>query len=386
MVKVISTFGATYDGGILRVLRDGLPHLNATSGLHLAFGDIYEREDIKSTFRAAGVSITQVGVECPPYTSVRDGIARQIDRVRAVPRHCLIAYRLRRAAKQVDVIYVHTYKELVLAASLMLPPRCAARIVWHCHGLDDVPPLTARFANLCTRIIAISGTVADRLREIGVPGDRIITILNAVDLDGIAATAGAPLLAPLPARRGTMTVVLLPTASIRANKGIHLLLEAARNVPDLEVWVTGAPEAGPYSDRLIELSKSMELAGRVHFLGFRPDIYSVMRAADIICVPSVYREGFGLVAAEGMAMGKPVVVSDRGALPEVVRDGTNGVVVNLGTPHDLRAALQKLVLDPRYAYGLGVRAAEDANERFSYHRWAGAVAQVLSGACRNSPT
>ena len=378
--RVLCTFGATYGGGILRVLTDGLPHLNRRPGIQLAFGDLYEREDVKAGFRGAGVTVADVGVTCAPYTSVRHGLARQFDRVRAFPRYCLIAHRLRRAAQTADVVYVHTYKELVLAAW------SGAHVVWHCHGLGDAspPPFTARLARMCAGVIAISDTVAERLREIGVSGDRIFTVLNAIDTERMASAAVAPPTAPLPAR-GAAPVVLVPTASIRADKGIHLLLQAAREVLELEIWIAGDmgdSAAGRYAEDLLTLSRVPELSGRVHFIGFRPDIYSVMRAADIVCVPSVCREGFGLAAAEAMALGKPVIVSNRGALPDVVQQGEAGIIIDPDRPQDLTSALQRLIADPQYAQHLGAHAASYARLRFSYDRWARDVTGVLTVAAR----
>src|SRR5664280_1275922 len=376
--RVLCTFGATYSGGTLRVLTDGLPHLNRQPGIQLSFGDLYEREDFKAVFRGAGVPVAEVGVRCLPYTSLRHGMARQIDRVRAFPNYCLIAYRLRRAAQTVDVVYVHTYKELVLAAW------SGARVVWHCHGLDDVPPFTARLAGLCAGVIAISDTVAETLREIGVPGDRITTVLNAIDVERILSAAVPPPIAPFPIR-GTAPVVLVPTASIRKNKGIHVLLQAAQEVPELEIWIAGDMRdsaAGGYAEHLLVLSRSPKLSGRVHFIGFRPDIYSVVRAADIICVPSVYREGFGLAAAEAMTLGKPVIVSNRGALTDVVQQGEAGIIIDPDRPQDLTSALQRLITDSQYAQRLGTHAASYARLRFSYDRWATDVAAVLTVAGR----
>jgi len=376
--RVLCTFGATYGGGILRVLTDGLPHLNQRPGIQLLFGDLYEREDVKNVFRREDVAVAEVGVRCAPYTSVRHGLARQFDRARAFPRHCLIAHRLRHAAQTVDVVYVHTYKELVLAAW------SGSRIVWHCHGLDGVPPFTSHLAGLCASVIAISDTVAGALREIGVPGDRIITILNAIDVERVLTAAAVPPTTPFPIR-GTSPVVLVPTASIRANKGIHVLLQAAQEVPKLEIWIAGDmrdPAAGGYAQHLLELSRSPKLSGRVHFIGFRPDIYSVMRSADIVCLPSVCREGFGLAAAEAMVLGKPVIVSNRGALQDVVQHGETGLIIDPDIPQTLTSALQRLITDSQYAQRLGAHAASYARLRFSYDRWADDVAAVLHHAAR----
>jgi len=287
--RVLCTFGATYGGGTLRLLTDGLPHLNRRPGIQVTFGDLYEREDIKAVFRSEGVPAVQVGVKCAPYTSVRRGLARRIDRLRALPRHCLIAHRLRRAAQTADVVYVHTYKELVLTAW------SGARIVWHCHGLDGVPPFTAFLARACVCVLADSDAVAEQLRDIGVPGDRIITVLNAIDLETRAYRGGGN--RPL---RHSQFAARHPWFCCRQHRSAQLREfmcfcgqrrgAGARNLDHRRYARPGRWRLCGTSARSFPVAK---VSGRVHFLGFRSDIYRVMRAADIVCVPSVVREGFG---------------------------------------------------------------------------------------------
>lgn len=376
--KVLCTYGATYAGGIQRVLTDGLPHLSRCVGIDLAFGDLYEREDLKELFRTRGLKVVDVGLPRPPYTSLRNGFSRHVDQFRAFPDYCRIAHRLRRTVRAMDVIYVHTYKELVLAAASAVP------IVWHCHGLEAIPPLARRMAGLCHRVIAISESVAEALRSIGVRGDKIVTVENAIDVGRVRADGAVAPVTPLPVR-GAAPVVLLPAASIRANKGIHLLLQAAATVPGTDIWIAGDmsdPVGDEYRRRLIDLSRAPALSGRIHFLGFRADIYSVMLTADAICIPSVCREGFGLVAAEAMALGKPVIVSNRGALPEVVQHRETGIVIDPDIPQELVSALRSLTSDKQYLQDLGAKAAMAAEKRFSYVRWADGVAQVLRQACQ----
>lgn len=380
MTRVLCTFAATYGGGILRVMTDGLPYLSAESGIDLTFADLYERNEIKSIFMNIGIRVKSAGFACPPYTSIRRGLGRQIDRLVAVPRHWQIANRLRRAARSADVLYVHTYKELALASIARIP------VVWHCHGLDNVPFLTSELANRCALVIAISEAVAQKLRGIGIK--RVVTVSNAIDLDRIRQ-APLPSVSSLPQRTDRL-VVLLPTASIRRHKGIHALLSAAQLAQGVDIWVAGNmddPAGAEYTRSLREMADLPQLAGRVHFIGFRTDIYGVMRAADIICVPSICEEGFGLAAAEAMALGKPVIVSNRGALPEVIGGGEAGIVVDPERPAELAEALERLLTDRQFSEDLGQRAAENASKRFSYSCWAQCVSEVLkqAGDCAIAP-
>jgi glycosyltransferase involved in cell wall biosynthesis len=217
------------------------------------------------------------------------------------------------------------------------------------------------------------------LCEIGVPRERISTVENGIDSKRIILAAVEAPATPLPSCVEA-PVVLVPTASIRRVKGIHLVLQAVGDIPGLQVWVTGDmgdSAAGGYANELLELSNSRELRGRVHFIGFRQDIYSVMRKADIVCVPSVCREGFGLVAAEAMILGRPVIVSNKGALPDIVQQGRAGSIFSLERPQELTAAIRKLVSDLVYVRRVVAYAASYAETRFSYSRWAQEIGAVL---------
>jgi glycosyltransferase involved in cell wall biosynthesis len=106
------------------------------------------------------------------------------------------------------------------------------------------------------------------------------------------------------------------------DKGVLTLLEAFRalkrtDTRGLQLWMAGA---GPEEGALRENSRQWGLEDSVQLLGLRDDVAALMRNAVANVFPSEWAEGFGFVAAEGLASGRPVVVSDAGALPEVVGD------------------------------------------------------------------
>jgi glycosyltransferase involved in cell wall biosynthesis len=78
-----------------------------------------------------------------------------------------------------------------------------------------------------------------------------------------------------------------------------------------------------------------------------------------------------------MTLGKPVIVSNRGALPDVVQQGEAGIIIDPDRPQDLTSALKRLIVDSQYAEHLGARAAFSARLRFTYERWARDVAAIL---------
>ncbi len=131
-------------------------------------------------------------------------------------------------------------------------------------------------------------------------------------------------------------------------KGIDLLLESVASLRSGArlIVVGGAPEGDPEVERLRARAAELGLAERVIFPGAvsqdrLPDYY---RAADAVVVTSRY-ESFGLVAAEALACGTPVVASAVGGLPSIVRDGENGLLVRWRCPQAFAERIDELLGD-----------------------------------------
>ena len=103
---------------------------------------------------------------------------------------------------------------------------------------------------------------------------------------------------------------------------------------------------------LEELSLRLDIAGYVRFLGWRPDVARVMAACDIFCLPS-RNEGMGKVLVEAMAMGKPIIASSIGGIPDIVRSGENGILVPVGDAAAWAEAIARLCRDPEKRRRMG---------------------------------
>jgi glycosyltransferase involved in cell wall biosynthesis len=174
--------------------------------------------------------------------------------------------------------------------------------------------------------------------------------------------------------------MLVACASLRRHKGVHLAIEALGRLPTHHVlWVTGDvadPMAREYVNELEALTARTGVAGRVHFIGARRDVHGVMAAADLVVVPSVWEEPFGLVAAEAQILGVPVIASSRGALPELMGAGRFGLVFE-PDPAALAAAITRLAADAEQRAALARAAWTHAAAQYSYQRWSREVAAVL---------
>jgi glycosyltransferase involved in cell wall biosynthesis len=114
----------------------------------------------------------------------------------------------------------------------------------------------------------------------------------------------------------------------------------------------------------------------VHWLGHRRDVPALMKAVDCVLVPSHW-EGFGLVAAEAMAAGRPVIAANASSLPEIVRDGVDGILIEPAAPDALARAMIRLARDPAQRARMGAAGAERAGSVFSQERMVDAYEDLL---------
>lgn len=384
-IRVLVPNMLAYYGGVRRLLGEGLPHLQRVDGLKLEYAELCQNETDLNEMAKGGVTVNRdLGIPGRGVLSYRQGTKRIVDLIRSLPRIARLLWQLSRVVHQYELIYVHGYRELsiVQAARLLSRRNWRSVVVWHCHGLSDgrPPPLAAFLANRCGKVIAISEDTARRLCEIGVDASHIDVVYDAVDVDKIEARAKETI-STLPRRRPGKFVILLPCASIRIGKGVHLAVSALENLPaTCHLWVTGDPTdpvSKSYKNRLDTIMSWKGLNDRVHFIGYRSDIYSVMALSDVVVVPSVCREAFGLVAAEAMALGKPIVVSNRGGLPEVVGSHENGWFFDPNNPNTLAACLLDILLDREGAERRGSNGRKHVERTFRYDNWAENVRRVF---------
>lgn len=143
--------------------------------------------------------------------------------------------------------------------------------------------------------------------------------------------------------------LILFFGSLVPYKGPEILLQAfnilKKKFKSLVLVYAGR---GPLENTLEILSREMKLENQVIFAGFIPEelkpIYYC--AADIYCLPSITRaESFGITNLEAMASGRPIVASRLGGIPDIVKDGENGFLVEPGNPQDLAQTLETLLVD-----------------------------------------
>lgn len=153
--------------------------------------------------------------------------------------------------------------------------------------------------------------------------------------------------------------------NLYAVKGQAYLLRAcaavAKEFPDFVLLVAGR---GEQLESLEEEARSLGIERNVRFLGFREDVPALLEAMDVFVLPSV-SEGLPVSILEAMALGKAVVASNIGGIPEVVKDGTTGYLVPPSDPAALTAKILLLLHHPQLAADLGESGRKRVQEVFS---------------------
>ena len=197
------------------------------------------------------------------------------------------------------------------------------------------------------RIIVPSSFVRRTFVEQGVPGSKIAVLPYGID-----AT-------PTAMRRehdGPPRILFVGGATLR--KGIPYLIEAFRLLQfDAALRIVGARNEALFQ-RLGGLPKGAVATGPKA----GADLALEYASADIFVLPSI-EDGYGLVAAEAMSAGVPVIVSDRAGASELVQDGVNGFVVPAGDSGALAALINDLLADPDRRRRMGANARATARSR-----------------------
>jgi glycosyltransferase involved in cell wall biosynthesis len=294
---------------------------------------------------------------------------------------------------QPDIIHSNGLKMHLLGARAR---PSAAKLVWHLHEYPAARRVTARLlasqTQRCDAMVANSESVAAQARRLFGARVPVHTIYNSVDLDRFApsgpcadldALAGLPPLAPGGVRIGLV-------ATFARWKGHSVFLEAlARlgHIGNVRGYVVGdsiyQTDASQHSRRELQAkAKALGLGDRVGFTGKVGDVSAVLRALDIAVHASTDPEPFGLVIAEAMACGRPVVVSRAGGAAEIAQGGA--LFHEPGDSDELAARLIELVGNRARRAALGAEGRETALRLFSRRRFRETLIPVYESLARSS--
>jgi glycosyltransferase involved in cell wall biosynthesis len=237
---------------------------------------------------------------------------------------------------------------------------------------------TDRFLRLSVRLnprvqyYAISKDALQKWVEyVGIGPRRVRLIYNSIEAKFFGVNSEMPCL-PLGESPGPQAHKVLFVGRLCALKGLDVLVDSIGPIleeNDIHLFISGLANADPdpfYENDFDLLGRTKKLilakgwSDRIHFLGFRHDLPQVMKSVDLLVHPA-RKEGFGLVLAEALASGLPVVATNVGGIPEVLAN-TDSILVLPGDPIGLRSGvltvLQRSVEEARLCSKRARRRAE----------------------------
>jgi glycosyltransferase involved in cell wall biosynthesis len=274
-----------------------------------------------------------------------------------------LIWRLVRLFRESGVDIVHTHDDR--AAAHGLPAALMAGVKRRLHtqhhsqikyGARSKIHLVARVGRLASTFVCVSELGAGLMRGEGIAASALQVVPNGIDLTRFSFSGSNP--------RGPAVTV----ARLSPEKDLTTLLGAVaalvEKIPDFRLDIIGD---GPSRAELSSLALSLGLEEYVAFLGDRSDVAELLGRAKMFILSSK-TEGLSLSLLEAMARGLPVVATRVGGTPEVVHDGTSGLLVAPGDAPALAAAILRVWTDSDLATSLTHSARAKVERDFDIDR------------------
>jgi len=302
------------------------------------------------------------------------------NRVRRFGQALVLAHELDPGIEQLHAHFLHTPASVARYASILTdrPWSCSAHAkdVWTIPRWEKAEKLAA-----CAWLTTCSAGTCDHLAQLG-PPKRVHLNYHGIDVARFSAnpepssnrTGGAPY----------DPVIILSVGRAVTKKGHEVLLEALAGLPEDTHWRLVHIGGGPLQRRLAARAGALGVAGRVTWRGMRPhdDVVAAYRGADMFALASRIaadgdRDGLPNVLVEAQSQGLPCVATTAAAIPELIEDGVNGLLVAPDDVMALRNALARLIVDPQLRQRLGNAGNQIVRERFALERGIAGLARLF---------
>ncbi|MBN1383308.1 MAG: glycosyltransferase family 4 protein [Elusimicrobia bacterium] len=242
---------------------------------------------------------------------------------------------------------------------------CGVPFIWHARVTVQQRSLILDriCAALSTRIIAISGAVRKRFSWL--PDNKVDVIYNGVDLNRFTVQKSVKIIRREYKISGS-TVVAGTIGRLDYWKGHRYFIESAaevlRHVPEAVFFIVGQ-DGDTNRSKLGELAGRLGIRDKIIFTGYYEDIPLIISVFDVFVLASE-NEPFGRVLIEAMACGKPVVATNAGGVPEIVKDNGTGLLVPPKDSAAMSEAIVAILKDREKAVKMGRAGRRRAEELF----------------------
>jgi len=295
------------------------------------------------------------------------------------------------ALVRAEIVHIHLAGEISLLRKLpvlLMTKALRRRVILHVHACSEESLFvkTPRWAwkyslGAADRVIALSPSWAESIRR-HATGAEVVVVPNPVKL--FSPATGKQDLRPR----------VLYVGKLEARKGFDTLIAAAaivlKEFPRTEFWFAGHGELGAARSQIERLG----IASQVRLLGWivGSELEQIYNETNVFCLPS-HNEGVPMSMLEAMSHALPVVCTPVGGVPDVIVDGSNGLLVTPGSPDSVARGILRLLRDPELAEAIGRSGYKTVQESCSidavtdqmsaiYRDLAALPAGVLIGADR----
>jgi spore coat protein SA len=288
------------------------------------------------------------------------------------------ARRATRCARAFDVVYLHNEPNILL----FMPLRSEQRIILHMHNdhltMRVFRPFYRRALKKAHLVLFVSDYIRRRALAVFPEfADRFKTVLNATDPELFTPGAASQESFPAGVDLGPPGGRILFVGRVTPIKGVHVLIKAFSGIrarfAQARLIIVGSSFFGeavktPYELELARLAEP--LGDAVVFTGYVPQaaLRSLYAACDVLVVPSIWQEPFGLVVLEAMASGTCVVASAVGGLPEIIEHRRTGILIPAADVGALAGAVCELLADAGFRRRLEEAARAAIERRFTWSR------------------
>jgi len=285
-----------------------------------------------------------------------------------------------------DVVHlgngVRANYDAILACQLTRTP-----CVVHVKGFEKYSDRERAIAPQVDAIVCMTQAVRSHCLANGIDNPRLQVVYDALDEASFTVRRDA---APVRAELGIAAGA--PCAGVIGNiqewKGQIVFVEAmahvVRTIPEARGVIVGAVHraGSTYYHQLEGRLRELGLTDKIVVTGFRSDVADVVNALDVVVHTSVRPEAFGRVILEGMLLGKPVIATAAGGVPELIEEGETGFLTPPGDAVALAERLAPLLADPGRCRSLGKRAQAWAREGFTLSKHVAAMTAIYESIAK----
>lgn len=272
-------------------------------------------------------------------------------------------YELRRFIKKNAIQVIHTHTGKIIPMVILATWGLQVKIISHRHNvLANKSDIIHKFiysrvdAFICVSKLVYNlqyNTMLEKYRS------KIFCVYNGVDTDCVRDC-----------RKKHDTFCIGYAGRIDPSKGIIDLILALENLKynSCRLIIAGDDNV-QYAATLKALAKEKGIDNKIDWIGFQNDMSEFYGMIDVLVMPSVIKEAFGMVICESMLQGIPVIATNSGAQAEIIENNVDGYIVNANSPNELADVLTEMMLNRENVYRMGQLGKAKVLEKFQMSNW-----------------